>query len=274
VILNRGKGQNLHILFIRALLLPWCFGLAQTLPSGAPAGNVETVRSCSRQYGCYQCHGYAAQAEWVRDWLRAARVAAFSEYLRQPAGEMPPYTGRFFPTVNCGRFAFLRSLRHRASRQHPASEREGMKQTPDPILRGAVLASPSIAQNRQPSLAAGAAMADDESTSAHPGEKGHWIRQGRAQTGQQSGKHHCRGPGGLSRISPWPTFHFNRGLAEFVPYRQANFERDAPHSRCKPSPGPRQVGTAYGFRNCRVCGTFSACLFSTSEARIVFVSSI
>jgi hypothetical protein len=30
-------------------------------------------------------------------------------------------------------------------------------------------------------------------------------------------------------------------------YRQANFERDAPHSRCKPFPGPRQVGTAYGF---------------------------
>jgi hypothetical protein len=40
---------------------------------------------------------------------------------------------------------------------------------------------------------------------------------------------------------------FQPWARELYHYRQANFERDAPHSRCKPSPGPRQVGTAYGF---------------------------
>jgi hypothetical protein len=79
------------------------------------------------------------------------------------------------------------------------------------------------------------------------GEKGHWIRQGRAQLATNPNSVIAAGPGGLStnlKLSDVPFQPWARALYE---YRQATFERDAPHSRCKPSPGPRQVGTAYGF---------------------------
>jgi hypothetical protein len=80
-----------------------------------------------------------------------------------------------------------------------------------------------------------------------PGEKGHWIRQGRAQLASNPESIIAAGPGGLStnlKLFDVPSQPWARALYE---HRQANFERDAPHSRCKPSPGPRQVGTAYGF---------------------------
>jgi hypothetical protein len=79
------------------------------------------------------------------------------------------------------------------------------------------------------------------------GEKGHWIRQGRAQLAANPNSVIAAGPGGLStnlKLSEVPFQPWARALYE---HRQATFERDAPHSRCKPSPGPRQVGTAYGF---------------------------
>jgi hypothetical protein len=79
------------------------------------------------------------------------------------------------------------------------------------------------------------------------GEKGHWIRQGRAPLASNPESVIAAGPGGLNtnlKLADVPFQPWARALYE---HRQDNFERDAPHSRCKPSPGPRQVGTAYGF---------------------------
>jgi hypothetical protein len=78
-------------------------------------------------------------------------------------------------------------------------------------------------------------------------DKGHWIRQGRAQLASNPESIIAAGPGGLAtnlKMADVPFQAWGRALYE---NRQASFERDAPHSRCKPSPGPRQVGTAYGF---------------------------
>ena len=80
-----------------------------------------------------------------------------------------------------------------------------------------------------------------------PGEKGHWIRQGRAQLASNPGSVIAAGPGGLSTNLKLADVPFQPWARKLYEYRQATFERDAPHSRCKPSPGPRQVGTAYGF---------------------------
>jgi hypothetical protein len=80
-----------------------------------------------------------------------------------------------------------------------------------------------------------------------PGEKGHWIRQGRAQLANNPGSVIAAGPGGLSTNLTLTDVPFQPWARALYEYRQASFERDAPHSRCKPSPGPRQVGTAYGF---------------------------
>ena len=70
---------------------------AQTPPSpaAAPAGNAETGKKLYASYGCYQCHGHEAQgssATGPRLGPRPIAFAAFSRYVRQPTGQMPPYT--------------------------------------------------------------------------------------------------------------------------------------------------------------------------------------
>jgi mono/diheme cytochrome c family protein len=61
----------------------------------APAGNAETGKKLYASYGCYQCHGFEAQgsnATGPRLGPRPIAFAAFSRYVRQPTGQMPPYT--------------------------------------------------------------------------------------------------------------------------------------------------------------------------------------
>ena len=63
--------------------------------NAAPAGNAETGKKLFVSYGCYQCHGYEAQgsnATGPRLGPRPIAFAAFSRYVRQPSGQMPPYT--------------------------------------------------------------------------------------------------------------------------------------------------------------------------------------
>jgi hypothetical protein len=119
------------------------------------------------------------------------------------------------------------------------------------ILAVIVLALPSVAQNRQqqqqPSKPAPRWPDGHVNLGTFPGEKGHWIRQGRAQLANNAESVIAAGPGGLTTNLTLNDVPFQPWARELYHYRQANFERDAPHSRCKPSPGPRQVGTAYGF---------------------------
>ena len=66
-------------------------------PSPAPAGNAEAGKKLFVSYGCYQCHGYEAQgssATGPRLGPRPIAFAAFSRYVRQPTGQMPPYTAK------------------------------------------------------------------------------------------------------------------------------------------------------------------------------------
>lgn len=60
----------------------------------APAGNAEAGKKLFVSYGCYQCHGYEAQGATTGPRLgpRPIAFAAFSRYVRQPTGQMPPYT--------------------------------------------------------------------------------------------------------------------------------------------------------------------------------------
>jgi ubiquinol-cytochrome c reductase cytochrome c subunit len=77
-----------------------------------PAGNAETGRKLYAQYGCYQCHGYAAQGGvGARLAPRPLAFPAFSRYVRQPTGEMPPYTGKVLSDAQLADiYAFLRSV--------------------------------------------------------------------------------------------------------------------------------------------------------------------
>src|SRR5262245_20815169 len=78
----------------------------------APAGNADNGKKLYAQYGCYQCHGYAAQGGvGPRLAPRPLAFAAFSKYVRQPSGEMPPYTLKVISDSQLADvYAFLRSV--------------------------------------------------------------------------------------------------------------------------------------------------------------------
>jgi hypothetical protein len=111
-----------------------------------------------------------------------------------------------------------------------------------------IAAGAAFGQNRQQSPAPAPRLPDGRvNLGASDSEQGHWIRQGRAQLATNSESVIAAGPGGLSTNLQLAEVPFQPWARALFDYRQKNFERDAPHSRCKPSPGPRQVGTAYGF---------------------------
>ena len=90
--------KRLFMPALMALLASVALGAAQASsqqPAAAPAGNAEAGKKLYVSYGCYQCHGYEAQgsnATGPRLGPRPIAFAAFSRYVRQPTGQMPPYT--------------------------------------------------------------------------------------------------------------------------------------------------------------------------------------
>jgi hypothetical protein len=77
-----------------------------------------------------------------------------------------------------------------------------------------------------------------------PGQMGMWTPAGLVQLAANpnatNGLNSLEGNPGIDDVpfKPWA-----RALYD---YRQANFEKDEPHTRCKPSGGPRQFMTPYG----------------------------
>jgi len=81
--------------------------------TSAPAGNVQNGKRIFTTYGCYQCHGREAQggAAGPRLGPRPIAFAAFSLYVRQPTGQMPPYTITVVSDADLGDiYAYLISL--------------------------------------------------------------------------------------------------------------------------------------------------------------------
>ena len=65
------------------------------------------------KYGCYQCHGRQGQGSSAGARLAPAPMplAAFARYVRQPRGEMPPYTVKVVTDQELADMhAFLRSV--------------------------------------------------------------------------------------------------------------------------------------------------------------------
>jgi mono/diheme cytochrome c family protein len=98
--------------FLLMFLLPFASAQAPTAAERPPSGNIESGKKLYAQYGCYQCHGYAAQGGvGPRLAPRPLAFAAFSKYVRQPTGEMPPYTGKVLSNSQLADvYAFLQSV--------------------------------------------------------------------------------------------------------------------------------------------------------------------
>jgi ubiquinol-cytochrome c reductase cytochrome c subunit len=88
--------------------------LAQTTPTPAPPGNPQNGRKLFVSSGCYECHGYEAQGAAPTGPRLAPRPLAFaalSKYVRQPTGQMPPYTVKALPDATLvDIYAFLQSI--------------------------------------------------------------------------------------------------------------------------------------------------------------------
>ena len=76
-------------------------GAAAGDAQATPAGDAQNGKKIFASHGCYQCHGYAAQGGAApRLAPRPLAFTALSRYVRQPTGEMPPYTAKVLRTSN------------------------------------------------------------------------------------------------------------------------------------------------------------------------------
>ena len=89
------------------------FGLAAS-PQNAAAGNAQNGKRIYTSYGCYQCHGRQGQgspATGSRLGPGPVPFAAFVAYVRNPAGQMPPYTTKIMSDAELADvYSFLESL--------------------------------------------------------------------------------------------------------------------------------------------------------------------
>ena len=85
--------------------------LAQT---SAPSGDAKNGKKLFAADGCYQCHGYEAQGATPtgpRLGPKPIAFAQFQKYVRQPSGQMPPYTVKSVPDKDLADiYAFLQAL--------------------------------------------------------------------------------------------------------------------------------------------------------------------
>jgi len=87
---------------------------ASSQANASPAGDATSGKRIYSNDGCYECHGREGQGST----LSGPRVGpdpipfpAFVRYLRQPAGQMPPYTTRVVSDAELANiYAFLKSL--------------------------------------------------------------------------------------------------------------------------------------------------------------------
>ena len=107
----------------------------------------------------------------------------------------------------------------------------------------ALLAGTSFGQNQRARTAPPAPRWPDGRVNigSVPGQKGHWIRTRRELVVDAGTPNRLANDRRIEEIpfQPWAKALFE--------YRRSANDRDSPHARCKPSAGPRQIGTAYGF---------------------------
>ena len=98
--------------FTLAMLLAAAALSAQT-PAAAPAGNAQNGRKLFESDGCYQCHGREAQGGLGTGPRLAPKPIAYTavqKYIRQPTGQMPPYTAKVVSDKDLADiYAFLQS---------------------------------------------------------------------------------------------------------------------------------------------------------------------
>jgi mono/diheme cytochrome c family protein len=122
---DEGKGVNLRATCVVAWILGATIavflaspGLAQTAAKNAPAdgaaGNVEKGKQLYTSSGCYECHGRVGQGSRFsgpRLGPPPISLEGFTEYIRAPKGQMPPYMRKVLSDAEVAdMYAFLKSI--------------------------------------------------------------------------------------------------------------------------------------------------------------------
>jgi len=104
----------------------------------APAGNAQSGRRLYTNYGCYQCHGREGQGSSItgpRIGPSPISFPALIRYVRQPTGQMPPYTSKVVSDSELAdMYAFLQSLPQPHSSAGPGYK-EGEPSQPGPAVK-------------------------------------------------------------------------------------------------------------------------------------------
>jgi mono/diheme cytochrome c family protein len=80
--------------------------------ASAPAGRADTGAMLYRKTGCYQCHANEGQGGLAGPRVGPDPIpfARFTRYVRQPTGDMPPYTEKVLSNQDLADiYAFLQA---------------------------------------------------------------------------------------------------------------------------------------------------------------------
>jgi mono/diheme cytochrome c family protein len=87
---------------------------AVPVPGRAAGGNAANGKRLYTAYGCYQCHGREGQGSSATGpgiGPNPVALAAFVRYVRQPGGQMPPYTSKLVSEAELADiYAFVQNL--------------------------------------------------------------------------------------------------------------------------------------------------------------------
>jgi mono/diheme cytochrome c family protein len=115
----RGAPYSVLVIAAAVSLFVMCAeAKAQTSAKGTQAesssGNAQNGKQLYTSYGCYECHGREGQGSKMsgpRLGPSPMAFSAFARYIRQPKGQMPPYTSKVVSDAELADiYAFLKSL--------------------------------------------------------------------------------------------------------------------------------------------------------------------
>jgi mono/diheme cytochrome c family protein len=98
---------------MRYLLLALSLTVASAQsPAPSANGDAQNGKKVFDSYGCYQCHDHDGKGgAGARLAPNPIPFAAFTSYVRQPRGEMPPYTAKVVSNKELAdMYAFLQSI--------------------------------------------------------------------------------------------------------------------------------------------------------------------
>jgi mono/diheme cytochrome c family protein len=89
-------------------------GAPAAAPAPAPAGDAVRGKAAFMSFGCYECHGTVGQGNYGTGARLAPKplpYAAFSAYIRRPAGNMPSFSAAILPDKTVADiYAYLSSI--------------------------------------------------------------------------------------------------------------------------------------------------------------------